>query len=286
MIQISNDRLSVIINEKGAELQSLQLNSLEYLWQADARYWSKHSPVLFPIIGELKEGKYVFDNKEYFLSRHGFARDKTFEAKQTSDSSAIFTLQSDDETLAVYPFQFTFQVQYEIKQHTLFCSYLVKNVSKNDMYFSVGGHPAFKVPLEENLLYTDYTLQFNNDTILKRYLLHNGLTGDEIETIPLDEKELQLKLSLFYDDAIVLKHINSNQIKLYTDKSEHGLTFMFDSFPYFGIWAAKDAPFVCLEPWCGVADTIHHDYQLTNKEGINQLKAGETWRRTWSVELF
>ena len=286
MIQISNDRLSVIVNEKGAELQSIQLNGLEYLWQADAKHWSKHSPVLFPIVGELKDGKYIFNNKEYFLSRHGFARDKMFEAKQTSDSSAIFTLHSNNETLAVYPFQFTFQVQYEIKQHTLFCSYIVKNVSENEMYFSVGGHPAFKVPLEENLLYTDYIVQFNNDTILKRHLLHNGLTGDEIETIPLDEKKLHLKPSLFYDDAIVLKHINSNRIKLYTNKSEHGLTFMFDSFPYFGIWAAKDAPFVCLEPWCGIADTIHHDYQLTNKEGINQLTAGQPWRRTWSVELF
>ncbi len=286
MIQISNGPLSVTVNEKGAELQSLQLNGLEYLWQADAKHWSKHSPVLFPIVGELKDGKYIFNNKEYFLSRHGFARDKMFEAKQTSDSSAIFTLQSNDETLAVYPFQFTFQVQYEIKQHTLFCSYIVKNVSENEMYFSVGGHPAFKVPLEENLLYTDYIIQFNNNTILKRYLLHNGLKGDGIETILLDEKKLHLKPSLFYDDAIVLKHINSNRIKLYTNKSEHGLTFMFEAFPYFGIWAAKDAPFVCLEPWCGIADTVHHDYQLTNKEGINQLTAGQTWRRTWSVELF
>ena len=262
------------------------MNGLEYLWQADIKYWGKHSPVLFPIVGELKDGKYIFDNKEYALSRHGFARDTMFEAKQTSEASVIFTLHSNVETLAVYPFQFIFQVQYEIKQHALFCSYIVQNVNDNDMYFSVGGHPAFRIPLSENLHYTDYSLKFDNDTILKRYLLHNGLTGDNTETITLVEKRLHLTPALFYDDAIVLKHMNSKQIKLYTDKDAHGLTCMFEGFPYFGIWASKDAPFVCLEPWCGIADNIHHNYQLKNKEGINRLPAGETWQRTWGVDLF
>ncbi|MDQ2863323.1 MAG: aldose 1-epimerase family protein, partial [Bacteroidota bacterium] len=121
MITLSNEYLTVTIHEKGAELQSLQLNGLEYLWQADAKYWSKHSPVLFPIVGELKDGKYIFDNKEYKLSRHGFARDRVFEATQISETSATFTLRNDDKTLAVYPFQFIFQVHYEIKGDELSC---------------------------------------------------------------------------------------------------------------------------------------------------------------------
>lgn len=286
MIQIKNDHLEVAISEKGAELQSIQLNTLEYLWQADSNYWAKHSPVLFPIIGELRDGKYIFDNKEYHLPRHGFARDKIFDAKQTSETSAVFTLRSNAETLAVYPFQFIFQLQYEIKQHTLYCSYIVQNVNERDMYFSVGGHPAFRVPLNENLQYDDYVLAFDKDSTLQRFLLDNGLTNDKTETVALDDKKLHLKSSLFYNDAIVLKHIGSNQIKLYSEKDKHGLKFMFEGFPYFGIWAAKDAPFLCLEPWCGIADTIHHNYQLTDKEGINQLAAGATWKRTWSVELF
>ena len=286
MIEIENDHLVVRINKKGAELQSIQLNSLEYLWQADPNYWGKHAPVLFPIVGELKDGKYIFENKEYHLSRHGFARDKIFEGKQTSSSSAIFTLHSNADTLAVYPFQFIFQVQYEIKEHTLYCTYMVENLNDGDMYFSVGGHPAFRVPLNDKLQYKDYILEFDNDTTLKRFLLDNGLTNDNTETLQLDDKKLHLKSSLFYNDAIVLKHISSDQIKLYSDKDSHGLKFRFEGFPYFGIWAAKDAPFVCLEPWCGIADNIHHDYQLTNKEGINQLEAGSTWKRTWRVELF
>ena len=286
MIKIETNHLVVTINEKGAELQSIQLNSIEYLWQADSNYWGKHAPVLFPIIGELKDGKYIFDNKEYHLPRHGFARDKMFEAKQTSGASAIFTLRSNAETLAVYPFQFIFQVQYEIKQHTLYCSYIIQNLNESDMYFSVGGHPAFRVPLNDKLKYYDYILAFNKDTSLKRFLLDNGLTNDKTESLPLDDKKLHLKSSLFYNDAIVLKHINSDQIQLYSDKDPHGLTFSFEGFPYFGIWAAKDAPFVCLEPWCGIADNIHHNYQLVNKEGINQLAGESTWKRTWSVDLF
>jgi|SRR6185437_15731541 len=286
MIQLKSDHLAVAISEKGAELQSIQLNALEYLWQADPNYWAKHSPVLFPIIGELKDGKYIFDSKEYHLPRHGFARDKIFEAKQTSDTSAIFTLHSNAETLAVYPFRFILQLQYEIKQHTLYCSYIVQNVNERDMYFSVGGHPAFRVPLNNKLQYDDYTLAFNNDKTLHRFLLDNGLTKDNTETVALDDKKLHLKSSLFYNDAIVLKHISSDQIKLYSEKDKHGLKFMFEGFPYFGIWAAKNAPFLCLEPWCGIADNIHHNYQLTDKEGINRLAAGATWKRTWSVELF
>src|SRR5665213_3258056 len=266
MIQIENDHLVVRINKKGAELQSVQLNALEYLWQADPNYWSKHAPVLFPIIGELKDGKYLFKNKEYHLPRHGFARDKMFEATQTSSSSAIFTLHSNEETLAVYPFQFIFQVQYEIKEHTLYCSYIVQNINAGEIYFSVGGHPAFRIPLNEKLKYEDYTLAFNKDTSLKRFLLDNGLTNDKTRIVALDDKKLHLKSSLFYNDAIVLKHIKSDQIKLYSDKDPHGLKSSFEGFPYFGIWAGKDAPFVCLEPWCGIAGNIHHDYQLINKD--------------------
>ncbi|MEO5908611.1 MAG: aldose 1-epimerase family protein [Ginsengibacter sp.] len=286
MIQLKNDHLVITINEKGAELQSVKLNNLEYLWQADRVYWGKHAPVLFPIVGELKDGKYIFDNKEYHLSRHGFARDKMFEAKQTGDSSAIFTLQSNEETLAVYPFQFIFRIQYEIKQNALYCTYIVQNVNEEDMYFSVGGHPAFRVRLNDSLSYTEYTLAFEKDSTLKRFLLINGLTNGTSETIILVDKKLHLKSSMFYNDSIVLKHINSNQVKLYSDKDPHGVKFMFKGFPYFGIWSAKDAPFICLEPWCGIADNIQHDYQLKNKEGINQLAAGATWKRTWGIELF
>ena len=286
MITIANDELAVAINEKGAELQSIQLSGVEYLWQADKKFWGKHAPVLFPVVGELKEGRYFFKNKKYKLPRHGFARDKMFKAEQANSTSAIFTLKNDEETFAVYPFEFIFRVEYNIKENELFCTYHVQNINADVMYFSVGGHPAFNVPLNKNLFYTDYVLEFDNDDMLKKYLLQNGLLSDETETIKLNNKTLSLKHELFYKDAIVLKHINSKKITLKTGKDVHGLKFKFNDFPYFGIWAAKDAPFVCLEPWCGIADNIGHDNELINKEGINHLSAGQNWQKTWSVELF
>lgn len=286
MIQIADNGLTASISEKGTELQSIRLNGVEYLWQADAAFWGKHSPVLFPIVGELKNGKYFFKDKEYKLSRHGFARDSMFTAEQTSSASVIFSLQDDAESLAVYPFQFVFNVEYKISGTTLCCTYRVNNSGDADMYFSVGGHPAFNVPLVKDLQYTDYFLEFNNDETLARYLLHNGLTANDTEAIILKDKTLQLHSSLFYADAIVLKHIKSNEIRLFSDKDTHGLKFRFDDFPYFGIWASKDAPFVCLEPWCGIADNIYHDQQLISKEGINRLAAGSSWEKTWSVGLF
>jgi galactose mutarotase-like enzyme len=286
MVGINNDKLAVSINEKGAELQSIRLNGNEYLWQADAAYWGKHSPVLFPIVGELKNGVYFFKDKKYKLSRHGFSRDKTFEAQQLSPTSAVFTLRSSPETLEVYPFHFTFKVEYAIDDETLSCTYHVENIGDSDMYFSVGGHPAFNVPLMKGLQYTDYFLEFSKDEKLACHLLHKGLVTDNTEQVALFNKTLQLKQSLFYTDAVVLKHIKSNEIKLYSEKDAHGLKFKFDGFPYFGIWAAVDAPFVCLEPWCGIADNTHHDHQLVRKEGINKLAAGEQWKRSWHVELF
>jgi galactose mutarotase-like enzyme len=286
MIQLSNKDLSITISEKGAELQSVNYSGLEYLWQADAKYWAKHSPILFPIVGELKDGKYIFENKEYTLPRHGFARDKIFNVQKLSDTSALFTLRSDGETLSVYPFRFIFQLLYELKEDELSCTYIVKNINDAIMYFSVGGHPAFKVPMDEKLGYSDYSLRFDGDTVLNRFLLHGGLTGDDVQPLPLDEHDLHLDPSLFYADAIVLKDLKSQQITLRSDKDSRGLTFQFEGFPYFGIWAAKDASFVCLEPWCGIADNIHHDGQLINKEGINKLAIGESWERTWQVKLF
>lgn len=286
MIYISNDKLSVKISEKGAELQSIQCNGFEYLWQADPAFWPRHSPVLFPFIGELKDGKYIFQDVEYKMPRHGFARDKVFSTEQKSDASAIFALHSATESLNIYPFGFIFKVVYSLDASRLSCTYVVENSDDKTIYFSVGGHPAFKVPLRDTLQYTDYRLKFDNDDVLEKYVLHNGLTGDDTEIITLYNKELQLHPSLFYADAIVLKHIGSRQIDLVTGKDSHGLRFTFDGFPFFGIWAAKDAPFVCLEPWCGIAGNSRHDYQLIHKEGINQLAAGESWRRTWSVEIF
>lgn len=288
MYTIENEYLSASINEKGAELTSLvyKPSGQEYMWNADPAYWAKHSPVLFPIVGTLKNNTFVYKNKSYQLSRHGFARDKEFEVTaQTADSISL-TLQDDSETLKIYPFQFQFSLIYMLEEKTLSVTYLVKNVNNGDMYFSVGGHPAFKLPLAEGLAYDDYYLRFSATENVGRWPISpDGL----LEEVPVDllsnTNRLPLSKKLFAKDALVIKSLASTEVALKSDKDEAGFTFNFDGFPYLGIWAAKDADFVCIEPWCGIADPVNASQKIEEKEGIIMLNKGAHFERTWSVEI-
>lgn len=287
MVTISNNFLSVAINEAGAEVQQLRhSNGINYLWNADARYWAKHSPVLFPIVGSLVSNRYEYKGHHYTLSRHGFARERVFNVVTQEEDKVVFALESDDNTKAVYPFDFELRLEYELKEATLSCTYKVSNKGAEEMFFSVGGHPAFALPLEAGLVYEDYYLAFERAEPLLRYKLQDGLISGKTEIVPSDEGRVMLHPSLFYEDAIVLKHLTSELVTLQSPKSSHGLRFHFSGFPYLGIWAAKDAPFVCIEPWCGHADFVGHNQQLETKEGIEKLAPGATWQRTWKVECF
>ncbi|MGG9960185.1 aldose 1-epimerase family protein [Ferruginibacter sp. SUN106] len=287
MIILENEILRATIAPKGAELQSLinTTTGIEHMWSGDAAYWAKFSPVLFPIVGGLKNDTYYFNDTAYQLPRHGFARDKTFAAEQLSLAEAVFTLTHDEQTLAVYPFEFVLKLRYRLNGSTLSCTYEVYNPGKEELLFSVGAHPAFAVPFVKDTNYSDYYLQFNVAEKLDRWKLENGLIAAP-EPLQFDNNTLPLQPSLFYEDAIVLKHMQTNTITLACTKNDHGIHFKFDDFPFFGIWAAKDAPFVCLEPWCGIADSVTHDQQLKNKEGINVLAANTNWQRSWSVACF
>jgi galactose mutarotase-like enzyme len=287
MITLQNKTFRAAIATKGAELQSLinTTTNLQYMWSGDAAYWGKYSPVLFPIVGGLKNDTYYHEGKAYTLPRHGFAREREFTAQQISDAEVLFTLTDDDSSRAVYPFAFELGLRYRLQQNSLHCSYEVYNPAAGELLFSVGAHPAFAVPLTGDTVYTDYYLQFNAAENLQRFKLDNGLIAAP-EALPISNGRLPLQQSLFYQDAIVLKHMQSNSITIGCTKNSHGLNFKFDDFPFFGIWAAKDAPFVCLEPWCGIADSVHTDQQLINKEGIIRLAANTHWLRQWQVECF
>lgn len=288
MIILKNDTLTAVIAIKGAELQQLKHNhtGVNYLWNGDAAHWGKYSPVLFPIVGGLKNDTYRYHNNEYHLPRHGFARDRDFKALQLSDTEVLFTLSDDEQTWAVYPFAFTLKIRYLLNNNRLACTYEVQNNGNDTLLFSVGAHPAFTVPLNSALQYSDYYLEFNKPETLYRWRLLKGLIASNAQTVVTQNNRLALQPSLFYEDAIVLKGLESNCITLGSDKDAHGLHFYFNDFPFFGIWAAKDAPFVCLEPWCGIADSVNHNQQLTEKEGMNTLEPHGHFERTWSVECF
>ncbi len=289
MFTIENTHLKVVISPKGAELQSIynKVLQLEYMWGADPAFWGKHSPVLFPVIGALKGDTYYYGDKPYQLSRHGFAREMDFTVSAQSSSTIVFTLQSNEATLAKFPFAFRFDVKYELAENSVKTTYSISNTGTAAMYFSVGGHPAFKVPLTAGTAYNDYYLEFNNPEKAGRWPISaDGL----IETKPLEvfnqNNRLPLTKELFQKDALVFKGLSSNSVTLKTDKNAHGLLFDFTGFPYLGIWAAKNADFVCIEPWCGIADSVNADQQLINKEGIQSLQPAKNFERSWSVTVF
>jgi galactose mutarotase-like enzyme len=288
MIILENESLVAKINPKGAELESLvnKQTGLQYMWSGDPAFWPKHSPVLFPVVGGLKDNTYYYDGKPYQLTRHGFGRDKTYVVEQASAIEVVCTLTQDEQSLSVYPFAFVFKVWYRLTGSEISCTFEVENPAESPLLFSAGGHPAFAVPLTGNTTYDDYYLKFNHTETIQRNKLVNGLTGNNYEVLPMEGNVLRLHKSLFYEDAIVIKGMQSNMITLASSKHQHGIHFKFIDFPFFGIWAAKDANFVCLEPWCGVTDGEDHDQQLQHKEGIVTLAAHAHWERTWSAECF
>jgi galactose mutarotase-like enzyme len=289
MSQIENDFLTITFNSKGAELASIYHNqyAIEYLWNADPAFWGKHSPVLFPIVGALKENKYFIGINSYALSRHGFARDKDFIVTDHSQDRISFSLSDDEESLLIYPFRFRFSVIYQLQENILSVTYEVKNQSQTPMYFSVGGHPAFAVPVIEGSSYEDYYLEFNETETSARWpISKDGLI--EKEPVPFFNSTdiLRLKKELFMQDALVFKFLTSSKVSLKSDLTIHGWDFDFREFPYLGIWAAKQANFICIEPWCGIADSVDSDQQLINKEGINKLDISEKFQRSWSVAFY
>lgn len=288
MILLENENIKIAIAIKGAELRSIKSKNtdLEYIWDGDPAYWPKFSPVLFPVIGGLIDGRYIFEGKTYELPRHGFARDYDFESEMISDEEVLFTLQSNEETLKVYPFEFTLGLRYQLKGASVSCTYEVSNPGTKDLLFSVGGHPAFAVPLSPDTAYEDYYLDFNQDKTITYHKIEGNDISDETVTVELDHGKMPLTHELFYNDALVFKTLKSDAILLRNTKNQHGLNFRFKNFPYFGIWAAKDADFVCLEPWCGVADGVNHNQQLSDKEGIISLSPGLDWKNCWEVEVF
>lgn len=289
MHTIENSALAVIINPAGAELTSIfcKTTRLEYLWNGNANFWGKRSPVLFPIVGSLKNNTYFFDDKGYQLSRHGFARDKTFLVAEEAEQSISFFIQDDDSTFTVFPFHFTFSIIYTIAGNKLSVTYLVKNTGTNEMYFSFGGHPAFKLPIADDAGYEDYFLLFNRTETAGRWpISHEGLIEEESRPLLDNTNKLALSKELFHQDAIVFKDLMSDVLQLRTAKSSPGLDFSFAGFPCLGIWAAKDADFICIEPWCGIADSVNTKQDLRSKEGIMMLMPSGSCSRSWSVTVW
>jgi galactose mutarotase-like enzyme len=278
---IKKSGLTAVINLKGAELISLKdKENKEFIWEGNPAFWAKHSPILFPIVGTLKNNSYRYNNLEYHLSRHGFARDMEFELIEKKRDSATFSLQSSIETLKKYPFEFELQINYTIRENSLSIQYNVINKSQTRIPFSIGAHPAFA--LAGN--FEDYSIAFEQEETLEYFLLENDLISKKANKIDLKKNQLPLTYQLFENDALVFKTLESNSLIL--NKNLKPLfKFHFKDFPNLGIWTKKDAPFLCIEPWFGYSDTEDSSGNLFEKEGIQILAENKTFKSEFSIEI-
>lgn len=286
MITLQNDILQISIKKQGAELCSLinLKNAIEYLWQAKPE-WAKHSPVLFPIVGQLKDNEYKWQDKTYKMERHGFARNMPFNLIDNDSLSATFELTDNETTYQQYPFKFSLQLKYGLNGNTLTISYKIKNNSDFIMPFSIGAHPAFNIPLSIDETYSDYYLQFNKKENNGNWKLENGLLKNETPFFN-NTSEIPLSKSLFENDALVFKNLKSDLIELKSKNNTHGLSVTTANFPYLGIWAAKNADFICIEPWLGIADSVNASGNILEKEGIILLNQQQSFSCAFSINVF
>ncbi|MDD3003503.1 aldose 1-epimerase family protein [Flavobacterium sp.] len=279
-ISIKNQFLEAVFKDTGAELISLTSNDREYIWNGNPKFWAKHSPVLFPIVGTLKNDTYYYENKRYELSRHGFARDKKFQIIKQSETEIVFSLKEDQETLQNYPFHFELQIAYELLGNQLKVRYTVLNNSNSNMYFSIGGHPAFALYNS----FEDYSLKFETSAKLEFSLLKNDLISSETQKLKTINNELPLNYKLFQEDALVFKNQNINTVTI-TQNTTDLLRINVKNFPDLGIWTKNNAPFICIEPWFGHADLSQTNQQFVDKEGILFLEKEGVFNTFYSIEI-
>ena len=280
IITLSNNKISASINTIGAELIRLEKDNQNYIWTVNETYWNKTSPILFPIVGRLKNDAYTIADKKYELPRYGFARNFEFQILNQTENSVVFVLESNSETLKNYPFEFQLQLEYELDGNELKMKYSVENRSEVTMPFSIGAHPAFAI--EDS--FSDYSLQFNEAEEFVSYELENEQFNNSFRKINSENGQINLNYSLFEKDALVFKHLKSNELIL-LNKNKPVLSVQFEGFPYLGIWTKPNAPFLCIEPWCGLADNVNHNGNIFEKESIQLLEKNCVFQREIIISL-
>ena len=285
---IKSDFLKVEITKKGAEICSIQNNEGdEYMWNANPDIWSSYAPVLFPIIGGLTNGKYTFEGIEYIMPKHGFVRNNdNLNVAHHTDNSITFQYRYTEETLKIYPFKFEFNITFSVDGPVITINHKIINIGENTMYFSLGGHPAFKCPLTDYENYEDYFLKFEKKENCNTYLLNNeGLLSGETRPLFNKSDTLFLEHSLFNKDALILKDLKSRNVSLSHKTKGPVLSVTFNDFEYLGIWAKPDGDFICIEPWLGVTDNENTDSDFKTKEGILALNPNTDFKASYSITI-
>jgi galactose mutarotase-like enzyme len=277
VFQIRNDDLIIQVQNLGAELASIRdaKDQTEYLWHGNPKFWNRRAPVLFPIVGALIDKQYRFEGKTHSLPQHGFARDCLFDLDVGKKDKLVFSLSDDENTRKNYPFCFTLEIEYELNGNRLMVGYRVINTDQKRIWFSIGAHPGFNCPFIPNTFTKDYFLEFNNVEEPLLFKGENGIisTGEPVSLE--DNKILRLNPDPFQSETIIIKNPRSTSVSLKHPESEKSITVEYPGFPYLALWkGVPEAPYVCIEPWFGIADFKDASGDLTEKEGIFPLVPG------------
>ncbi len=281
MIVISNSELTVKISKKGAEIQSILRGGVEYMWNRDPKFWAQSAPIMFPMCGGLKGGRYELDGKSYEMPKHGFAKLSEFEVEELSDTSVTMLLRDNEETRKMYPFAFEFRVIFALEGGSLKVTYDAKNVDGKTMYCTFGSHEAYACPegIEE------YELIFPEEESLVASGLNGDIVTDYTKQMSQNSKKLVLNDLDFFLDALVFRIVKSRSVTLAAKNGSRKITVDFDGFDNLVLWHKYTAPYLCVEPWCGLPDVTGSSYDFTEKVGMRAIAPGESFVRTHTITV-
>ena len=285
---IENDKLKVKISSMGAELQSIRRieDDTEYLWQGDPTYWKGRAPNLFPICGRLFEGKYTYADKTYEMMLHGFAKLQEFEVIRQDTAALTLQLTENDETLGMYPFRFSLEISYVLSGEDLNITTIVHNLDDKTMYFAIGGHPGFNLPLEDGKTFEDYYIEFDEPCEAKKLCFSDTCFYlEKDEEFPLEDgRVLHLQHGLFDNDAIFLRDMASG-VTLRCADGKRSVHMSYPEMSFLGLWhkPLSDAPYVCIEPWTGYPSTDGKVDALETKQQMHALEPQGVYRNVYTI---
>lgn len=273
---IENDKLRIKILKKGAEISSVvsKKDHTEYIWQADPAVWGRHAPLLFPIVGKLKDDHYEYANHNFHMSQHGFARDMAFEVEELKEDSVRLSLKYTEETLQKFPFHFGLEVEYHLEENNLVTKYSVTNLAvAKEMYFSIGAHPGFSVPLAAGTTFEDYFIEITPRSTRNMLPVSKDVLIEMDRMSETNQNHFELNRELFKEGVLIMETTGETVVTLASHKTSKKITLTYKDMPYLGLWSTypTEGAFVCIEPWCGIADTSDTNGNFKEKKGIISL---------------
>lgn len=281
MVTVKNSELTVVIAKKGAELQSIVCDGVEYMWDRDPAFWAQSAPIMFPMCGGLKGGKYELDGISYEMPKHGFAKLLDFEVENQTDNSVTFVLRDNEQTRKMYPFAFAFRVSYVLESKSIKVTYDAENTDSKTMYCTFGAHEAYACP--EGI--EAYELIFPEKETLYAYGLNGDIVTDYTKLMVQNSDRLVLDDRHFALDALVFRDVKSNSVTLASKVSNRRVKVEFDGFDYLVLWHKHTAPYLCIEPWCGLPDVAGSSYDFKGKEGMHAVAVGGHFARTHTITV-